>query len=163
MPRADCLGWPSAPARPLTAATGRPQAARGCRVQTGIMPQRMTGPRRTELTSGLFMMVSGSPSAIFRPKSGTVTRSTTERSACRTCSILMMVTPSARIAWTRDKVAAFGLGQPARDLVEQQQVRSRGDRASSIRLRDRAQAGAKEFEPGQPGQPPSYPRSFLSE
>ena len=60
------------------------------------------------------------------PKLSTSSRATTEFSACRTCSIQMIVMPACvDPRMVVDQRAAFALGQAAGDLVEQQQSAAR--------------------------------------
>ena len=76
------------------------------------------------------MISSGAPMPMTRPKSSTRSRSTTEFSACRTCSIQMIVMPCGVDGPDRgDQRLAFAFGQPARDFVQQQKLRPRRHRA----------------------------------
>ena len=57
-------------------------------------------------------------------------RETTASSACTICSIQTIVTPDCMIVRIeRDQLVAFGFGQAAGDLVEQQQARAARQRA----------------------------------
>ena len=116
----------------------------------------------------------GSPSAIFLPKFRTISRSTTARSACTTCSIHTIVTPPpAHVADRRDQRAAFGLGQPAGDLVEEQDARLGGERARKLQalaleqrqragaaIGERQQAGPSRISPQRSRRLPNSPRSL---
>ena len=67
------------------------------------------------------------------PLCSTTSRSTTASSACTTCSIQMIETPLARTRLMRSTSAdAFVLGEPAGDLVEQQEPRAGRKRARQL-------------------------------
>ena len=79
------------------------------------------------------MTARGSPSTILRPKLSTTSRDTTASSACTTCSTHTMVMPASLDgAHELHQLDAFGLGQPAGDLVEQQEPRRAGKRAGQF-------------------------------
>ncbi len=79
------------------------------------------------------MMAFGSPSAIFLPKSITISRSTTASSAWTTCSIQMIVDAAGvDVLDGLDQRLTFRLGQTAGDLVQQQQLRFRAQRAGQF-------------------------------
>ena len=60
-----------------------------------------------------------------RPASMQTSRSTTRTSTCTTCSIQTIASPPARSSRTiADEPLGLGVGQPAGDLVEQQQPRA---------------------------------------
>ena len=108
-----------------------------------------SSPRYTDAHLVRLAMTScGSPSISLRPESTAIMRSTTRSSACTMCSIHTIATPVARISLDGlDEFEDLGLGEPAGDLVEQQQTaaasrvpgqaRDACDRAASANRRRR--------------------------
>ena len=72
-------------------------------------------------------LVAGRPRSSLRPKSMARMRSTTDSRAWTMCSIQMIETPSAVDRLDRgDQLVDLALGEPAGDLVEQEDPRPRG-------------------------------------
>ena len=81
------------------------------------------------MTSGLRIVSCGAPSASSLPWSSTATRSASATTARITCSTKTMVVPPARILRIRSTAWSTSDGvKPAQHLVEQQQLRARGQR-----------------------------------
>ncbi len=76
---------------------------------------------------------AGDPEQMMRPWASTCTVSHRFITACITCSIISTVTPSSRMARTiGHDVADLGRVEAGQHLIEQQQLRARGERARDL-------------------------------
>ena len=130
-----------------------------------LIDTSMSSPRYTERTSSDAITAAGGPSISLRPKSIAIIRSTTRSRAWTMCSIHTTATPAARMSRiVVDQLEHLGLGQAARDLVEEQQPRLGRQRscqfeALAFEQRQRAGGDVGAVEHARPARAPR-PRSL---
>ena len=85
------------------------------------------------MTAGCFTTSPGGPSAISLPWSSTLKCSTSFIMACMVCSMITMVTPSSvDPPDDRQHVGELVVAEPGERFVEQQQARTRRERAREL-------------------------------